>query len=156
MILIQYLDSCSRNELGKYLKELVQLLTSDRKSFRRACIQSAQLFSRISSNYDKVTLESTLCLISMALESDPTDGEVRLVKAIILRRLERYQEATEEYQSLFAINESKFDASLGMVRCQVLSGDYCDAKKQFEFISITGGSDEVSRYETKMATCLSR
>ena len=87
MILIQYVTSYNRNEFEKYLKELVQLLTLDGVSSRRVCIQSAQLFSRISGNYDKVTLESLLYLISTALKSDPTDGEIRLERAIILEDL---------------------------------------------------------------------
>lgn len=150
MILIQYVASCNMNGVENCLDELIQLLTFDGILSRQACLQSAQLFSRISGNYDKGTLESLLNLISTVLKADPTDGEIRLEKAIILRRLERYQEAMEEYQSLFSMNENSIDASLGMIRCQWLNGHYCDAKKQFEFISLTDESCEESRYERKL------
>ncbi len=139
LILIQYHVTISTNiEHEKYLKQIIQHLSTSPKSYLKLCIQNAQLFSRLCKNCDELTLTSALSLISSAEAVDPTDSNTKLVKAHILHRLGNYKEAMKEFQSLLVLNTSRsVEVSLGMVMSQLLDGNYSDAKEQLEFIELS-------------------
>lgn len=140
-VIIQYYTKIfSQSEHEKLVIKLCHLLSGGKEQY--TCVQCAKILYRLCSNDDKVTLESSLNLVSDALQMNSTDRDIQIEKAKILQRLGRYKEAIEEYESLLLMNVNYVEVSLGMVLCLILKGNSCDARDQLEFIALSSEKDK--------------